>query len=303
MASSKDISMRQLRYFVAAATAGRFSQAALDVHVSQSAITSAVAQLEENLGVSLFERQPYGVSLTAEGHRFLQHARHILETLNDAFQEPLFLSHTQEGVVRVGATYAVLGYFLPSLLARFKRSYPQVDIDLIDMDRPSIEHAVLEGRLDLGLIIVSNSEAIECFDHTVLIRSRRQLWLASHHPLMTRQEITLKDVAEYAYILGTVEEGEASTQRYWQARGLEPKVAFRTSSMESVRGLVAHGFGVTILSDMVFRTWSLEGKKIEVRPLNDAVPPMELGIICKPGIMLPVAAEAFRQFLIQACGM
>ncbi|MBH3437480.1 MULTISPECIES: LysR substrate-binding domain-containing protein [Pseudomonas] len=303
MASSKDISMRQLRYFVAAATTGRFSQAALDVHVSQSAITSAVAQLEENLGVNLFERQPYGVALTAEGHRFLQHARHILDTLNDALKEPLFLSHTQEGVVRVGATYAVLGYFLPSLLARFKRSYPQVDIDLVDMDRPSIEQAVLEGRLDLGLIIVSNSEAIDRFEHYVLIRSRRQLWLASHHPLMTKPDITLKDVAEHAYILGTVEEGEASTQRYWQARGLEPRVAFRTSSMESVRGLVAHGFGVTILSDMVFRTWSLEGKKIEVRPLNDAVPPMELGLIWKPDTELPTAAEAFRQFLIQACGM
>ena len=303
MASSKDISMRQLRYFVAAATTGRFSQAALDVHVSQSAITSAVAQLEENLGVNLFERQPYGVALTAEGHRFLQHARHILDTLNDALKEPLFLSHTQEGVVRVGATYAVLGNFLPSLLARFKRSYPQVDIDLVDMDRPSIEQAVLEGRLDLGLIIVSNSEAIDRFEHYVLIRSRRQLWLASHHPLMTKPDITLKDVAEHAYILGTVEEGEASTQRYWQARGLEPRVAFRTSSMESVRGLVAHGFGVTILSDMVFRTWSLEGKKIEVRPLNDAVPPMELGLIWKPDTELPTAAEAFRQFLIQACGM
>lgn len=303
MASSKDISMRQLRYFVAAATTGRFSQAALDVHVSQSAITSAVAQLEENLGVNLFERQPYGVALTAEGHRFLQHARHILDTLNDALKEPLFLSHTQEGVVRVGATYAVLGYFLPSLLARFKRSYPQVDIDLVDMDRPCIEQAVLEGRLDLGLIIVSNSEAIDRFEHYVLIRSRRQLWLASHHPLMTKPDITLKDVAEHAYILGTVEEGEASTQRYWHARGLEPKVAFRTSSMESVRGLVAHGFGVTILSDMVFRTWSLEGKKIEVRPLNDAVPPMELGLIWKPDTELPTAAEAFRQFLIQACGM
>lgn len=67
MAKGKDISMRQLRYFVAAADAGQFSQAALKVHVSQSAITAAVLQLEETLGVSLFERLPYGVALTAEG--------------------------------------------------------------------------------------------------------------------------------------------------------------------------------------------------------------------------------------------
>lgn len=215
MAKGKDISMRQLRYFVAAADAGQFSQAALKVHVSQSAITAAVLQLEETLGVSLFERLPYGVALTAEGHKFAQHARHILDTLQDALSEPLFLSHAMQGVVRVGASYTVLGYFLPALLARFKRSYPQVEIDLIDMDRESIEAAVGDGRLDLGLAIISNSPDLSRFEHHVLIRSRRQLWLASQHPLMAATSITLEDVARHAYILATVDEGNVSTRRYW----------------------------------------------------------------------------------------
>jgi len=69
MAKGKDISMRQLRYFMAAAEAGQLSQAAVKVHVSQSAITAAVLQLEQTLGVRLFDRLPYGVTLTAEGHR------------------------------------------------------------------------------------------------------------------------------------------------------------------------------------------------------------------------------------------
>ena len=68
MAKGKDISRRQLRYFVAAADAGQFSQAALKVHVSQSAITAAVLQLEETLGVSLFERLPYGVAPVSYTH-------------------------------------------------------------------------------------------------------------------------------------------------------------------------------------------------------------------------------------------
>lgn len=301
MAKGKDISMRQLRYLVAAADAGQFSQAALKVHVSQSAITAAVLQLEETLGVSLFERLPYGVALTAEGHKFAQHARHILDTLQDALSEPLFLSHAMQGVVRVGASYTVLGYFLPALLARFKRSYPQVEIDLMDMDRESIEAAVADGRLDLGLAIISNSPDLSRFEHHVLIRSRRQLWLASQHPLMAATSITLEDVARHAYILATVDEGSVSTSRYWEARGLTPDVAFRTSSMEALRGLVAHGFGVTILSDMLYRAWSLEGKKIEARPLADAIPPMELGLIWRPETALPEPAQAFRQFLIMTC--
>jgi DNA-binding transcriptional LysR family regulator len=301
MIKGKDISMRQLRYFVAAADAGQFSQAAIKVHVSQSAITAAVSQLEDTLGVSLFERLPYGVTLTAEGNRFAQHARHILDSLQDALSEPLFLSHAMQGKVRVGASYTVLGYFLPALLARFKRSYPQVDIDLVDMDRRSIEAAVSEGELDLGLAIVSNAPSLQGFDHHVLIRSRRQLWLASQHPLMRAGSINLEDVAEHAYILATVDEGDASTLRYWESRGLAPQVAFRTSSMEALRGLVAHGFGVTILSDMLYRAWSLEGKKIEIRPLVDVIPPMELGLLWLPDNQLPEPAQAFRQFLIMAC--
>lgn len=297
-----DITMRQLRYFVAAAETGQFSQAASKVHVSQSAITNAVMQLEMRLGVKLFERMPHGVSLTAEGNKFLQHASHILDTLQDVLSEPFFLSHAVNGVIRVGASYTVLGYFLPNLLARFKRSYPDVEIDLIDMDRESIEAAVCSGELDAGLTVTSNARNLDGIEHCVLIRSRRQLWLASDHPLLQSPSITLKDLASYAYIMPTVDEGEVSALRYWKNQNLEPRVAFRTSSIESLRGLVAHGFGVTILSDMLYRAWSLEGKKIEIRPLTDAVPPMELGLLWREGASLNVATSAFQQFLVHACG-
>jgi DNA-binding transcriptional LysR family regulator len=81
------------------------------------------------------------------------------------------------------------------------------------------------------------------------------------------------------YILLTVDEGEESNRRYWTDNGLSPNIAFRTNGMEALRGLVAHGFGVTILSDMVYRPWSLEGKKIEARPILDAIPHLEVGLI------------------------
>ncbi|WP_110634337.1 LysR family transcriptional regulator [Pseudomonas sp. CC120222-01a] len=294
-----DISMRQLRYFVAAAEHGQFSQAAMKVHVSQSAITTAVSQLETLLGVQLFERQPHGVKLTAEGHKFHQHARHILDTLQDAVSQPSFLSHSLHGTVRIGASYTVLGYYLPALLARFKRSYPQVEIDLVDMDRPAIEQGIVDASLDLGLTIISNAGNVQPFERHVLMRTRRQLWLATEHPLMSAQAISLSDIADHAYIMATVDEGETSALRYWRSVGLEPKVAFRTSSMEALRGLVAHGFGVTILSDMLYRPWSLEGRKIEARPITDVIPPMELGLIWRAG-ELSAVASAFQQFLISA---
>ena len=118
MALLKDISMRQLRYFVAAAENSQFSLAASAVNVSQSAVTTAVSQLEAMLAVRLFERLPHGVKLTAEGHQFYHHARHILDTLQDAVSQPLFQSHALTGQARVGASYAVLGYYLLVLIGR-----------------------------------------------------------------------------------------------------------------------------------------------------------------------------------------
>jgi DNA-binding transcriptional LysR family regulator len=75
----------------------------------------------------------------------------------------------------------------------------------------------------------------------------------------------------------------------------------RTGSLEALRGLVAYGFGVSILSDLVYRPWSLEGKKIVGIPISDSVAPMDVGLVW-PGAREPQGlAEAFRQFLIQAC--
>ncbi|MFM0505020.1 LysR family transcriptional regulator [Paraburkholderia caffeinilytica] len=299
---SKDVTLRQMRYFVAAAQNGQFSMAATAEHVSQSAITNAVLALEETLGTRLFERLPQGVTLTPDGHDFLNHARHILDSVRDAVYKAPFRSHDLKGTVRMAASYTVLGYFLPELMARFRATYPDIVIDLHDLDRESIEQAVLAGDVDLGVVLLSNVENIRRFRHHVLIRSRRQLWTAPTHPLAQLNTPSLADIASYPYILITVDEGEQSTLRYWKQNDVEPNIAFRTSSMEALRGLVAHGFGVTILSDMVFRPWSLEGKRIDARPILNAIPQMDAGMLWRKGATLDTPAVAFQQFLIHACG-
>ncbi|MES2536454.1 MAG: LysR substrate-binding domain-containing protein [Pseudomonadota bacterium] len=296
------LTLRQLRYFVAAAQTGQFSMAAAQEHVSQSAITNGVLALEGELGLRLFDRLPQGVALTPEGQDFLRHARHVLEAARDAMHSPRSRASALRGTVRIAASYTLLGYFLPELLARFRASYPDVNIDLQDRDRPDIEKAVLAGEVDLGVAILSNIERPKRFAQAVLMRSRRQLWLAPSHPLTKLAAPSLKDIAAHPYIMLTADEGEFSAGQYWKSKRRQPNIAFRTGSIEAVRGLVAHGFGVTILSDMVFRPWSLEGKRIETRPVLDAIPHMEAGMLWRPDAALPESASAFQQFLIHAFG-
>lgn len=300
--SANNVTLRQLRYFVAAARNGQFSMAASSENVSQSAITNAVLALERELGVRLFDRLAQGVSLTADGQDFFHHACHILDSVRDATHKPHFRSAKLPGRVSVAASYTVLGYFLPDLLARFRASYPAVEIDLRDMDRDAIESAVLNGEVDLGVAILSNIPRLHRFGNAVLVRSRRQLWVAPGHPLAKLTSPSLKDIAAYPYIMVTADEAEASTLAYWKSRRMKPDIVFRTLSIEAVRGLVAHGFGVTALSDMVFRPWSLEGKRIEARPILDVVPPMEVGALWHPRAEMSAPAEALQQFLLHAYG-
>ncbi len=90
--SANNVTLRQLRYFVAAARNGQFSMAATSESVSQSAITNAVLALEKELGVRLFDRLAQGVSLTADGQDFFHHACHILDSVRDATHKPRFRS-------------------------------------------------------------------------------------------------------------------------------------------------------------------------------------------------------------------
>ncbi|MBP0595281.1 LysR family transcriptional regulator [Paraburkholderia sp. LEh10] len=297
-----DLTLRQLRYFVAAAQTGQFSMAAANEHVSQSAITNAVLALESGLGTRLFERLPQGVALTPDGQDFYNHARRVLDAARDAVHKPPFRSHDMRGTARIAASYTVLGYFLPELLARFRATYPLIEFDLRDMERPDIERAVLDGDVEIGVVLLSNVEKLSRFGSQVLIRSRRQLWVAPSHPLAQVDAPSLKDIAAHPYILITVDEGEQSTMRYWKKKGIAPNIAFRTGSMEALRGLVAHGFGVSVLSDMVFRPWSLEGKRIDARPILDAVPQMDAGMIWSKAAPPSGPAAALQQFLIHACG-
>jgi DNA-binding transcriptional LysR family regulator len=291
------ISLKQVRYFVATADTGQVSQAAIELNVSQSAVTAAVKQLETDLGVDLFKRLSSGMTLTAEGARFLQHARNIIAAVNTAQHAPLTEDTALAGMVKIGVSYTVAGYFLPRHYVRFIRSYPRINAELQEMPRDSIERSLRDGTLDLAVMLVSNLGDKKHLAHETLLRSRRRLWLPVAHPLLNTETINLEDVSAHAYVMLTVDEASQTAARYWQPSGLRPNVVFRTSSVEAVRSMVADGMGVTILSDMVYRPWSLEGQRIELRNVAADIPTMDVGLAWDRNKPLSPAARTFHDFL------
>ncbi|WP_261510682.1 LysR family transcriptional regulator, partial [Burkholderia multivorans] len=270
------LTLRQLKYFVATAELGQISQAAIQLTISQSAVTSAIKELEDSLGTQLFLRTSAGVTLTDTGRRFLNHAYAILSSVDEAMRIPN-LESTLTGTLAIAASYTVLGYFLPHHVLRLNTLYPRLTIHLHELNRESIEEGLIAGRYDMAVLLTSNVSNPELVLEPV-IHSVRRLWVGSHHPLLRRESVTFAEVAREPFVMLTVDEAGQTAMRYWNETPYRPNVILRTSSVEAVRSMVANGTGVAVLSDMVYRPWSLEGRRIETILLRDPVPPMSVGL-------------------------
>lgn len=296
------LTLKQLRYFIAAVETGQISHAAMEMNISQSAVTAGIQGLEAQLGVSLLRRGAQGVTVTPEGARFLARARGIMAAVDDATRSPLGEETRVTGRLRLGVTYTVAGYFMARHYAAFRRNFPGVTLELSEQPRAAIENALVAGGLDLAVMLTSNLANDDELEAETLFRSLRRLWLPSEHPLLSQPEVTLADVARQPFVMLTVDEANRTAGRYWNTAGLVPNVVFTTSSVEAVRSMVAAGMGVTILSDMVYRPWSLEGQRLEQRSLKESIPSMDVGLTWARGRQLSETARVFRSFLTQTVG-
>ncbi len=288
------LSLRQIRYFIATAEAGQVSQAAVNLSISQSAVTTAIKDLEETVGTGLFDRTPHGMELTLAGRRFLAQAYEILQKVEEATQLNL-VSREVKGTLSIAATYTVIGYFLPFHIERMKRQIPGLEIQLFELNRESVEEGLLSNRYDIAVMLTSNILNPELTAEK-LLSSQRRLWVPARHRLLAENSVGLKDVAEEDYIMLTVDEASHSSMKYWSQTPYVPRITLRTSSVEAVRSLVANGQGVAILSDMVHRPWSLEGKRIETIALTEPIPSMDVGLAWKRNAEFTPAMEAVRSY-------
>ncbi|NIB44166.1 LysR family transcriptional regulator [Pseudomaricurvus alkylphenolicus] len=287
---------KQLRYFIAVAETGKVSDAAVAVNISASSVTEAIKDLEYYLGTELFERKRTGLDLTPEGFRFLTHATRILNDVQSARQFVHEDAQGVEGKLRIGCTITVAGYFLAGLLQRFRRAFPNVEVDIAEHSRMELETMVDKGDIDLAMLLVSNVRPSKKRNTVSLVRSQRRLWLANDHPLLEKDIVTLEDIAEQPYIQLLIDEASETTRTYWHKYKLEPRVVFKTASVEAVRSLVATGAGVTILSDMVHRPWSLEGDRINTVEVKQQIPSMDTGLMWSSKRATPDLVKRFIDF-------
>lgn len=285
--------LRQLQFFVAAAEAGSVSGAARELAISQSSVTEAIRALEDDLGVMLFERQARGLLLTHRGSAFLRHARTILADVAAARAALRDDAEEVRGRLSLGVTQLVAGYVLSDILQRFRRAFPLIELNVIEDSGEYLQHLLIGGELDVAVMLTSSVRDRMALQVETLIVSPYRLWLPLGHPLAQQESIGLDELAGKPLIQLMVDEIEESTRRLTAALPVRPEIALRTRSVEAVRSLVATGAGLAILPSLVYRPWSLEGDRIEIRDVSGDLPSVQVGLAWRRGAPLSGPALNF----------
>jgi DNA-binding transcriptional LysR family regulator len=294
--------LRQLLYFVVVAETGTVSAASERLHVSPSAVSLALTQLERALKVQLcVRRKAHGVSLTVSGTQLLKHARTMLRQARELESEVGNAEGAVSGRLSVGCFMGLAPVLLPKLLQGFAERHPRVTIDFEEGDQTGLQQRLLAGKLDLVMLYdVSISPEI---DGVELTRMRPHIMLSADHPLAGRPVVALHDLADEPMVLLQEPPSPDHSLALCHEAGISPVVRYRARNGETARALVGRGLGYAIIMQRPPNDRTYEGLRVvhkEIAELPTHEVPVLLG--WPRHTRLTRRAEAFVHYGREAVG-
>ncbi|MBM1188046.1 LysR family transcriptional regulator [Pseudomonas lundensis] len=285
---------KQLRTFVEVARAGGFTPAAQTLHISQSAASKQVAQLEHNLGTPLFDRLGSHVRLTAAGTVVLQRAEGMLRLQQELLSELDDLSQLTRGELRLGLPLLGSDALFASLFAEYRRRYPNIQVQLLEGGSLVVEQAVLSGELELGGSLTPKNPT---FAYQPFCDEPLDALLPADHPLAEDGSVRLEQLSETPFLL--YQRSFVLNDRLLQAcqqLGFTPKEGGRSGQSDFLVALVAAGQGVVLLPSVVARGLVRPGV-VRLKLIAPEDLRWDIAFIWREGAYLSRAAQAWLELL------
>ncbi|MEG1042046.1 MAG: LysR family transcriptional regulator [Pseudomonas sp.] len=285
---------KQLRSFVEVVRHGGFTQASQTLNISQSAVSKQVAQLEQDLGVVLLDRQGSQLHLTDAGKIVLERSETLLRLRQELRNELDDLSHLGRGELRLGLPLLGSDALFAGLFAEYRRRYPNISIHLLEGGSRSVEQAVLSGELELGGSLTPNDPA---FAFQPFCNEALDALLPIDHPLANNGQISLAQLADTPFLL--YQRSFVLNDRLLSAcqqLGFTPREGGRSGQADFLAALVAAGQGVVLLPRVVARGLERPGVvRLELSEPADLR--WDIAFIWRQGAYLSRAAQAWLQLL------
>ncbi len=264
--------LRHLRYFVAVAEELSFRRAADRLHVSTPTLSQQIKDLEDGLGARLLERDTSRVRLTGPGEIFLAEARLVLEQAERAATAAKEAAQGRRGTLRIGNAGPLSHGFMPACLQAFGRRYPEVDVELVEIDLKEQVDAVTAGRIHLGFTLDREERTLAGLQHHLVLSAPLRVVLSTTHPLTARKRLGLAELASQRLLaIGGSRESSHSEllRRVFAAGGVAIPAPAVVNGYEALLAMIASGQGITLLQKMP-SLFSLEG--VTTRPLKESGP-------------------------------
>ena len=291
-----DVAMeiRQLESFVVVAEEMNVGRAATRLHLSQPTLSRQIAALERDLDVQLFARVKRRLVLTTAGESFLTDAKELLRRADDAVRDARRTQRGELGSLRLRFVQSATFRVLPELLGAFRVAYPEVVLDLETMTTIRQIEALREGRIDIGLLRLTEPEP--GLSTKVMSNDPLVVALPAGHRLAERNRVALADLADESFILYTRSTGPSVHDvivAHCKAAGFVPRIVQEGADVQTIVSLVAAGLGVSLL---IALTPPIDPRAVVYRQLSDDLPPWPLSVAWSPDNRSP-ALERFLQLL------
>ncbi|MBT9606845.1 LysR substrate-binding domain-containing protein [Microbacterium sp.] len=295
MLAVPDFTLRQLGYLTAVADAGTIAAAAVELRVSPSTLSDALADLDRIVGAPLtVRRRAHGVSLTSAGVHVVDRARPLLAASRELMVGLRGEPGELVGPITIGCYPTLAPTVLPPLLHDFGEAHPRVDLHIREATHDQLEGRIESGEVDVAFV----------YDTLVPGHPRRErlfalpahVLLAADDPLAQAETVRLEDVAPRDLILLDAPPSSAHTLSLFEARGLAPRIRHRTASYEAVRTLVGRGLGYGILVQRPANPASYEGYPVAMKEISPPVDPVGIDVIWSATIDPPDRVRALISF-------
>ena len=287
--------LRQLRYVMAVAAELNFTRAARRCNVSQPPLSRAISELEDEIGVRLFDRDTHRVSLTAAGSSLIDDARRALELLDSCTDRARRVAKGLRGTLVLGFGGSPVYALLPNVIRRFRATAPDVRLRFRTMPVLQQIEALRDGQIDVGIVRLPVHD--EILETLPIHREPLIVALPTKHALLaSARAVQVRDLAEQPFITYEPRRGfnyHADLLALCRLAGFDPSIAHEAATTEAIIGMVACGEGIAIVPESAKR---LRFDGVNCRPLDVKDIPLrlravEFGLAWRREDVSPVAVE------------
>ncbi|MGE0005826.1 MAG: LysR family transcriptional regulator [Parvibaculaceae bacterium] len=269
--------LRQCAYFRAVAEHGGIAKAARVLNISQPSVAEALAKLEAVTGLVLFERHhAKGASLTLQGRLFLDHVLALDLKARQVEREAAALAAERAGEIRLGIFHTLAPFYAPGLIRSFAGRVPDIRIHPEEMSLSELADGLREGTLDLALTYDRGAD-LSGLDTLGLLNLRPHVVLPASHRRARQKTVRLQDLAHEPYVMFDASGSRHYFEELLAENGIDPPIAYRSGSLETVRSAVSNGFGFTLLVMRPPHAATYDGKEVAIIAIRGNVRP--LGIV------------------------